>query len=194
VHDAWNAYQPVVLPGGAAASAQKDPKAGSAAFKRELASFISSETGPRVASIQADIKRKGGSSQLYNKLGVLYARYGLIDKAADQFKAALSTNSPGGSATFNMGNILFLQGKYSDALGYYAKALAAAPGNATALLAVARVDAALGNYDAALASYNKLKASDSVLASRYAYLGGGNDSTLRAADAGKTKGDLIWQD
>jgi tetratricopeptide (TPR) repeat protein len=93
-----------------------------------------------------------------------------------------------------MGNILFLQGKYSDALGYYAKALTAAPGNATALLAVARVDAALGKYDAALASYNKLKAADSVLASRYAYLGGGNDSTLRAADAGKTKGDLLWQD
>jgi TolA-binding protein len=194
VHDAWNAYQPVVLPGGGAASAQKDPKAGSAAFKRELASFISSETGPRVASIQADIKRKGGSAQLYNKLGVLYARYGLIDKAADQFKAALSAKSPGSSATFNMGNILFLQGKYSEALGYYAKALTAAPGNATALLAVARVNAALGKYDAALASYNKLKAADSVLASRYAYLGGGNDSTLRAADAEKTKGDLLWQD
>jgi TolA-binding protein len=194
VHEAWKAYQPVVLSGGAAPTGQKDPKAGSEAFKRELASFISSETGPRVAVIQAEIKKKGGNASLYNKLGVLFARYGLLDKAADQFKAALGTKSAVGSATYNMGNILFLQGKYSDALSYYAKALVALPGDAKTLLAVARVDSALGKYDAALASYDKLKAADPALASRYAYLGGGADSGKRAADAEKTKGDLLWQD
>jgi TolA-binding protein len=194
VRDAWNAFLPVVLPGSAAPTGQKDPKAGSTAFKLELASFINSETGPRVAAIQADIKKKGGSAALYNKLGVLYARYGLIDKATEQFKAALATKSPGANATFNMGNIFFLQGKYSDALGYYAKALSASPSNSTVLLAIARVDAALGKYDAALADYDKLKKADSALASRYAYLGGGKDSALRASEADKVKGDLLWQD
>jgi len=194
VHDAWKAYQPVVLPGGAAPAGQKDPKAGSEAFKRELASFINSETGPRVAAIQSEIKKKGGNASLYNKLGVLFARYGLLDKAADQFRAALGTKAAAGSATYNMGNILFLQGKYSDALAYYVKALVALPGDAKALLAVARVDSALGRYDAALASYDKLKAADPALASKYAYLGGGSDSGQRAADAEKTKGDLLWQD
>jgi tetratricopeptide (TPR) repeat protein len=194
IHDAWKAYQPVVLAGNGTLSPQKDAKAGAAAFKSQLAQFIASETGPRVAAIQADIKKRGGSAQLHNKLGVLYARYGLLDKAADQFGAALKSKSPGASAVYNMGNILFLQGKYAEALGYYTKALSASPSNATALLAVARSSAALGKYDAALSSYQRLEAADPALASKYAYLGGGSDSALRAADADKSKGDQLWQD
>jgi hypothetical protein len=194
VHEAWKSYQPVVLAGGAATSGQRDPKAGASAFKVELASFIASETGPRIAAIQSQIKKNGGSAVLYNKLGVLYARYGQLDKAAEQFGAALKSKSPGASAVYNMGNILFLQGKYADALGYYNKAMAASPKDATVLLAVARVNAALGKFDSALSSYDKLKGLDPELASKYAYLGGGADSGTRAAEAEKAKGDLLWQD
>jgi hypothetical protein len=194
VREAWRAYQPVVLSGSNAINGQKDAKAGASAFRSELASFIAQETGPRVAAIQSDIKKKGASALLYNKLGVLYARYGLLDKAASQFDAALGMKAPPASATFNMGNILFLQGKYAEALGYYNKALSTAKADPTYLLAVARTSAALGKYEAALANYNKLKAADPALASKYAYLGGGADSALRAADADKTKGELLWHD
>ncbi len=193
VHDAWKLYQPVVLSGTQVASVQKDPMAGGASFKAELASFISSETGPRIAAIQAEMKKDGPSAALYNKLGVLYARYGLLDKAADQFGSALKGKSPG-NAVYNMGNILFLQGKYAEALGYYSKALAASPDDPTALLSTARVSAALGKFDASLADYVKLKALAPQLAAKYAYLGGGEGDGTRAADAAKAHGDLLWQD
>jgi hypothetical protein len=192
VHDAWREYQPVVLSGSSAPVGQRDPKAGAFSFRAELASFVASETGPRVASIQSDIKKKGASALLFNKLGVLYARYGLLDKAAEQFGAALKGKNPG-NAVYNMGNILFLQGKYVEALGYYNKALSASPDDPTALLSSARASAALGRFDAAFKSYERLKSVDPALAAKYAYLGGGSDGT-RAADASKTKGDLLWQD
>jgi len=194
VHEAWTAFQPVVLAGSSTPVSQKDPKAGAGAFKAELASFIDAETGPRIAAIQADIKKNGASAQLYNKLGVLYARYGLLDRAQAQFALALKSKSPTTSATFNMGNILFLQGKFSEALGYYTKALAAVPSDPSTLLAVSRTEAALGKYDLALAAYDKLKAADATLAAKYQYLGGGTDSAVRAAEADKAKGDLLWQD
>jgi hypothetical protein len=192
VRESWKEYQPVAIPGIAAVTAQKSPKNAAAAFKAELSDFIAAETGPRVASIQAEIKKAGQSAASYNKLGVLYARYGMLDKAQEQFAAALKLKSPG-SAVFNMGNILFVQGKYADALGYYDKALAATPNDPNALLSVARANAALGKYAAALDSYNKLKAADSKLAAKYAYLGGG-DAGVRAAEAGADKGDVPWKD
>jgi hypothetical protein len=193
VHEAWQAYQPVVLSGSGSPTGQKDPKAGAVSFKNELSLFVDSETGPRVAAIKAEIKKNGSKAMLYNKLGVLYARYGLLDKAAEQFDAALKSKNPG-SAVYNMGNILFLQGKYSDALTYYNKALSAQPTDATAMLSSARASAALGKYDVALATYLKLKVLAPDLATKYAYLGGGEGDGIRAADAAKTKGDLLWQD
>lgn len=193
VHEAWQTYQPVVLSGTGAPVGQKDPRSGANSFKMELASFISSETGPRVAAIQSEIKKGEPSAPLYNKLGVLFARFGLLDKAAEQFGLALKTKAPG-SAVYNMGNILFLQGKYAEALSYYNKALAAQPNDATALLSSAKTSAALGKYDMALADYVKLKAVDPALANKYAYLGGGAGDGTRAADAAKKNGDLLWQD
>jgi len=193
VHEAWQAYQPVVLPGAGSAvgAAQKDPAAGASSFKAELAYFIDSETGPRIAEIKAEIKSKGPSAQLYNKLGVLYARYGMLDKASEQFAAAMKTKNPG-AAVFNMGNILFLQGKYADALALYNKVLAATPNDLNALLSAARTNAALGKYDAALAGYLKLKVLSPELAAKYAYLGG--DNGKRQSDAAMANGDQSWQD
>jgi TolA-binding protein len=192
VREAWKEYQPVAIPGIAAVTSQKSPKAAAAAFKAELSSFVEAETGPRVAVILAEMKKSGQSAALYNKLGVLYARYGMLDKAQEQFAAALKGKDPG-SAVFNMGNILFVQGKYADALGYYNRALAASPNDPNALLSVARANAALGKYAAALDSYNKLKAADSKLADKYAYLGGG-DAGVRAAEASAERSDLSWKD
>jgi hypothetical protein len=71
--------------------------------------------------------------------------------------------------------------------------LAASPNDPAALVTVARASAALGKFDAALANYQKLKSLDPKLAAKYSYLGGEGDGT-RAADAAKTKGDLLWQD
>ena len=90
VHEAWKEYQPVAYTGPAKMAAQPDAKATAAAFKTSLASFISGELGPRVASLQAEIKAKGGSVALFNRLGVIYARYGQNAKAEEEFAAAIA--------------------------------------------------------------------------------------------------------
>jgi hypothetical protein len=199
VHDAWKAYQPVALSGAAVMTAQKDPGAASRAFRDELAAYVEAETGPRAAALQAEIKKSGKNGNganpaLYNKLGVLYARYGLYDKAAEQFNLAIAAKGSGSSAYVNMGNIHFLRGKYAAALDYFKKALAAVPNDSAALLAAARSHAALGEYGPALEEYSRLKVLDPALAAKHAYLGKGGAEGTREADAAAMKGEMVWQE
>jgi hypothetical protein len=59
---------------------------------------------------------------------------------------------------------------------------------------VARVSHQLENYAAAEESYAALKKLDPALAERFAYLGMEAGSTMRASDANKNKGVVIWDE
>jgi len=194
VHDAWKEYQPVAYTAGGKIVAQPDTKAVSAAFKAELSSLIAGELGPRVAALQSEIRKKGPSPALYNRLGVLYARYGQLDNAEEQFALAIKSGKDNMSAVFNLGNILYLRGKYADALAYYTKVLNASPNNSKALLAISRAHAALGKYAESLAYYERLRRADPALATSFAYLGAGQGDGTRAAEAEKQKRNVPWEE
>jgi hypothetical protein len=194
VRDAWKEYQPVVYQVAGATVQRPTASAAASAFKAELSAYVTAELGLRVASIQAEIRKSGGSPALYNKLGVLYARYGQTDKAEEQFALAIKAGKGNQPALYNMGNVLFLRGRYTDALSYYSKVLASAPTSAQALLAMSRSYAALGKFTDALAYYDKLRKADSTLAARYAWLGAGAGDGTRAVEVEKQKGVVSWQD
>ena len=194
VRDAWREYQPVAYAGPAKMAPQPDAKATASAFKASLAAFISGELGPRIASLQAELKGKGGSPALYNRLGVLYARFGQSEKAEEQFLAAIAAGKDNQAALFNMGNILYVRGKYSDAIAYYSRVLKASPNHPQALLSLSRTSAALGKYSDALSFYERLKKADAALASQYAWLANPQGDGTRAADAAGQKGEVTWQD
>jgi TolA-binding protein len=194
VRDAWKEYQPVAYSAGGKIVAPPDVKASGAAFKAELSTLIAGELGPRVAALQAELAKKGGSPTLYNRLGLLYARYGQFEKAQEQFAAAIKSGKNNLPAVFNLGNIMYLRGNYTEALSYYSKVLTATPGNPKALLAISRVHAALGKYAESLAYYERLKRADPALAANFAFLGAGPGDGTRAAEAEKLKRNVPWQD
>lgn len=194
VHDAWKEYQPVAYTAGGKIVAQPDSKAVIAAFKAELSSLVAGELGPRVAALRNEIAKKGPSPTLYNRLGVLYARYGQLDNAEEQFSLAVKSGKDNLSAVFNLGNILYLRGKYTEALAYYTKVLNATPSNSKALLAISRAQAALGKYAESLAYYERLRRIDPALATAFAYLGAGQGDGTRAAEAEKQRGNVPWQE
>ena len=93
-----------------------------------------------------------------------------------------------------MGNILYVRGKYTDAIAYYSRVLKASPNHPQALLSLSRTNAALGKYADALSFYERLKKADSALASQYAWLANPQGDGTRAADAAGQKGEVTWQD
>jgi len=81
MHECWKLYEPVGLPGaGPEVSIPSIDKILNG-YLQEVITFIDREIYPKVAKLQAEIKRSGGSPKDVNKLGVLYARYGLMERA-----------------------------------------------------------------------------------------------------------------
>jgi len=57
-------------------------------YGRTLNRFVEREIAPKVADLQEKIRSSGEDPKQVNKLGVLYAQYGLVDKAIEQFERA----------------------------------------------------------------------------------------------------------
>ena len=128
-----------------------------------------------------------------NRLGVLYARFGLSDKAQKQFSSILNEKNylP---ALLNLGNLHYLKEDLSQAKDYYEQAEELSPENAKVLLSIARINHELENYGTARAAYQKLQAVDPELAQRFAYLGLRGEEAARAADVAEVKGVMIWDE
>jgi len=114
VHECWNSYEPVGFPGEGKDIAL--PPAGriEEAFLSELARFVTREIGPQIAQIGAELKQAQDKAKLHNRIGVLYGRYGLMDKARTAFEAAVAQREFA-PALMNLGNVLFLERRGDDA-------------------------------------------------------------------------------
>jgi tetratricopeptide (TPR) repeat protein len=192
LHDAWQSYEPVGLP-GAEVTVQLPPSEKIVtAYQEEVAKFIDQEISPRVASLENQITKAQDPRKPTNVLGVLYARYGQYDRAQKEFEKLLAKEDyvP---ALLNMGNILYLSGEKAKALDYYNRAYAKDPENPRVLLAVARVNHDLENYFAAKKFYAELKARDPDLALQFAYLDMKGEEATRAAEVSGVGGTVVWE-
>ena len=193
VHEAWGTYEPVGIPG-----AGKDialPPAGriEEAFLSEMARFVTREIGPQLARMETELKQAQDKAMLNNRIGVLYARYGLMDQARAAFEAAVARREFA-PALVNLGNVLFLERRFSEALAYYERATRQDPASAAIALALARAHHELENYGLVQASYARVKELDPALAEQYSYLELRGDEAKRAADASRAKEVVLWQD
>jgi hypothetical protein len=193
LREAWKTYAPVGLSSEKAEAAPPSAdtlRTSCAALFKRLADRESQASANRVL---AEIKKSGETAGLLNKLGVVYASYGLDDKAESQFKAALSKQEYG-PAAFNLGNLAYLTGDRAKAVDYYRRAYKKNPQNLQNLLALARVSYELEDRDSVANYYKKLKAADPAVASRYAYLVGGEGQadSVKASDAGAK--EIVWSE
>ena len=194
VRSAWEVYEPVGFSGDVLPLTIPDENAVSTAFLEEVMKFIDRELYPQVSRIQKQIDSDRNNPRLINSLGVLYARYGVIDKAEIQFKTALE-KSDYVPAILNLGNIFFLEDKMDEARGYYERAYSRQRDNAKILLALAKVQFETGDYKAVADHYARLEILDSDLAARFSYLKlDTGDSTARASEARRMKGEMVWED
>jgi hypothetical protein len=191
LHEAWQRYEPVGLPGSGAQAAIPPAEKVAAAYRREVERFVDREIYPEVTRLQTDIQKSQGSAKALNKLGVLYARYDLLDRAEREFlEAAKKEETP--AVLSNLGNLRYLQKDLEGALGYYERASRVAPDDARLVASLARVHHELENYGMAQKAYERLRGMDPALAEKFAYLGLRGEEATRAADATGTRGVILW--
>jgi tetratricopeptide (TPR) repeat protein len=163
----WELYPPVSVPGASSRFNLPEEKTLALAFDRSLDTYIEHEIRPRVRGYET-LLAQGENPGVRNELGVLYGRYGMLERAKEQFARAAEMESIHGR--INLGNIAFLEQRYEDALGYYQDSLTRQPDNALALLGIARCYYELNDFAASDAYYARVRRGDAGLARSYAYL------------------------
>jgi len=194
MHSSWSLYEPVGLPGHAESITLPNSDKLISVYLSELIKFIDKEIYPQKVEIERNIVKYGETTKLVNKLGVLYARYGLNVKAEDEFNKALSKNNNYMPALMNLGNIYYIKDEMEMALELYERANKLKPENPKVLLSVARANHELENYGSAKKFYNKLKIIDPEIAIEYAYIELGTEATARASDLSRMKDVMIWEE
>ncbi len=192
VSEAWQVFEPVGLPGEAKGVELPQPKTVETAFNNELALIIQREIENQVKDLDERIVKSGNNARLINQLGILYARYGLLDKAEKQFGKILQETEYT-SALVNMGNIRFIRNDFKGAQEYYRRALKKYPDNPKVMLNLARVYYELQQYSDAQGLYEKVRLISPETAQRYAYLGTEKTSETRASDT-QEKGTVLWEE
>ncbi len=191
--EAWKTYEPVGFQQKAAV-ALPDKSAVVEYFQEDVTQFVHMEIQERERALFARIQKSGEDTKLLNSLGVLYARYGLGEKALEQFSKILKREEDFIPALLNTGNVYYLREDYNNALSYYEKAYEKDHKNAKILLSISRAQHRLGNLSEAKSMYERLKTLDPDLALSVAYLESQNTGEARASSITAQDEIMLWDE
>jgi tetratricopeptide (TPR) repeat protein len=192
--EAWKKYPAVGLPDAETRLAFPAAADIATAYRTQLTRFIDREIFTQVSRIQTQIAESKNDPRHINRLGVLYASYGLNDRAREQFQKISSGNRPYAPALVNLGHLHFLTKEHPKALEYYEQAQQLSQESPALLLALARTNHELENYGLVARSYNRLKELDPALAGRFAYLDFRGEEGKRAANASGIANTVVWDE
>ncbi len=192
VHEAWALYEPVGFASDMGDIELPDKDKFAAVYGKELSGYIDGQIYAQVDTLTQAIAKSQRSPRSLNNLGVLYARYGLSEKAKALFEESAKTGYV--PSIVNLGNLRFMAGDYVQALASYDQARKLAPDMPEILLAVARANHELENYGVVKVAYEQLKSMAPSLAERFSYLALRGAEGTRAADAASLSGLMIWSE
>jgi transglutaminase-like putative cysteine protease len=184
IHEAWKTYEPVGEKVVKSPAAPPDSERVFSSFSAELNAFVAADMKPRAADLQKQLAADPENVKLMTKLGVLYARFGMLKEAQDQFMAVTKkTSDVPSSILVNLGNISYLTSKYTEALGYFRQALQKTPDSVPALLGLLLSAYEMGEKETVNVTYQALKKVDPESAKKYEYMSSEGASSGRAASA-----------
>jgi hypothetical protein len=180
VRDAWKLFEPVGILGGEAELPTVAAVEIRGRYEPMIASFTEREIRPRVERLEEEIRRSNENPRYRNRLAVLYARFGLSDKAEAELRKIIAAREYP-PALVNLANLFYARRDFDQALVYLTRAQQAGASGAGLLLALARVHYELENFGSARRHYEELAELDPALAARYAYLSSREQGAARAA-------------
>ncbi len=205
VLDAWRVFEPVGLPGNANNINFPELKEIQTFFNRDIKRVINLQVENKSKNLKERIK-KSGSYKLINKLGILYARYGLYKEAESQFLKILKKPTYRYVGLINIGNIRYKQGDLKGAIEYYNRARVEAADNIKLIINIARVNYKLGHFDKARKLYEEAKVISPEIVEKFQYLASGGYSgrasngktstgnTVERASNTEEKGNVLWEE
>jgi hypothetical protein len=194
IHEAWKLYEPVGFASEGSIANMPSATAVLEAYATQQGRFVERELHPQVTKLEELIRNSNGNIKYVNRLGVLYARYGLIDKAEQQFQRILDQGdyTP---ALFNLANLAYLSGDFQRALAFYKRAERREPENAKVLLGLAKTSHELGDLDAVSSYFKQLQIVDRQLADRFSYLDLEKEQTQRRASSSESMREvMVWDE
>ena len=190
VREAWDLYEPVGFADSGAGVMLPDEGSLMERYRKEMITFINRQIEPRVLELRGQLSSAGRSIWARNQLGILYARFGVLDKAAEQFSAVIN-EADYVPAIVNLGNVSYLQGEMDLAYTYYQRALDDAPGNTGALLGLARASYELEKYGETDSALSRLQSMAPAIAAEFAYLGSGESEDGTGVTGVNTRSEFL---
>ena len=178
---AWSEYAPVAADLVVHEdSAQRIPARNGvgAALLGELDAFRGIELAPKLRRLNSS--REPSNPAIRNRIGVLYAMYGQLERATEQFELALTAQEAYVPAMINQANVLALRGEHSGAQGYLERARSVDPENARVLLGLALSYWESGDRDQARSTYEAAARQSPTLARRFPLFADTDDGGGRA--------------
>ena len=179
---AWSRYTPVAPPLAITVDAPASDRIVEAVGD-ELDEYRTLEMQPRLAKILEESNGKEQRIQS-NRLGILYATYGLLGDAASAFEAAAAGEYVPGLV--NLANVLSIDGDHDAARAVLERARAAEPENARVLLGLAFSYWESGNQSEARDTYAAASRISPTLARRYPLFDAAGNGT-RASSGGPAR-------
>jgi hypothetical protein len=167
IHEAWATYEPVAY-SEAVSLGSINLDALGASWLNQLSALVEQAIQKQAEDLLAQISILNNDPKLTNRLGVLYAHYGLFDKAEQQLSRAAEAGYV--PAIVNLGNIAYLRNRLTEALSLYRLAAEKGGERSQVLLGIARTSYQLEDYASAKDAYQKLESLDSSLARQNDYL------------------------
>ncbi len=190
-HEAWKLYAPVAVIGNE--SSVELPKTDKLLerYTAVMKAFVEKEIDQRAEKIKADMAASKTDPIPVNKLGVLYARYGVYDKAEENFRASLKRKETS-AAQINLGNVLFLKKDFKGALAAYQSAMRLDPVSSKALEGLVRASYELDDKAGSARWLDQLKKVDKTASEKLAYTGSEGSAATRAGVSAEE--DLTWSE
>ena len=161
-------------------------------YDREFSRFVDREVFERTQALKAQVEASNNPGRIVNKIGVLYAKYGLYDKAALEFRAA--ANEGYVPAMVNLGNIFYIQDNIMMAIEYYERARESEPDSVPVLAGLAKAYHEMEEIERVQTIYDRIVELSVDAAESLAYLDARSDTGSRASDTAERKYSTIMWD
>jgi len=167
-HQAWEEFEPVRLPLDVSPQVPLADVGLERSVSSALERFVRNQIQVEEQQLLSQIAGRPSDARLRNRLGVLYARNGLLSDA-DRVFTGLAESDAFLPAMLNLGGVLHLQNRNSEALSWLERAVEIDPENPRARLGLSQVYYDLGRYDEAAVQHEALAELNPDLAESIAY-------------------------
>ncbi|MFW5689787.1 MAG: tetratricopeptide repeat protein, partial [Spirochaetota bacterium] len=194
ISESWEVFEPVGLLGQGQPVSLPAGELVFTLYREELTRFIDQSIFPMVAELESRARTATDPLPHRNRLAVLYARYGLYDRADVELDRIMDVRTDFVPALINKANVLMIREQTDDALELFERALGFEPDNPRVLLSIAQINHAKENYGTATTMLARARQIDPVLAARFSYIELRASSSTRASERADTTDLLLWEE